>query len=109
MRVVRQARFWLALLAEIVLLAALHQFDDWHYAEMPIKFVETGVLCGIAFFAAASFFGQAQIGRWIGLVFWVITIFLRVLALPLEPGDDLWRYQWEGKIQEDGFNPYLLS
>ncbi len=32
---------------------------------------------------------------------------LRLVALPLAPGDDLWRYQWEGKIQRAGFNPYV--
>ena len=109
MRFVRQARFGLALLAEIGLFALLHRFDDWHYAEMPVKFVETAVLCGIAFFAATSFFDQAQLGRWTGIVFWSVAILLRLLALPLAPGDDLWRYQWEGKVQLAGFNPYLLS
>ena len=36
-------------------------------------------------------------------------ILLRFVALPLEPGDDLWRYQWEGKVQNAGFNPYVLA
>src|SRR5262245_58716781 len=109
MGVVRQARFWIALLAEILLLVALHRFDDWHYAQMPVKFVEIAVLSGIAFFAATSFFGQAQIGRWAAPIFWGVAILLRVLVLPLEPGDDLWRYQWDGKIQQSGYNPYVLS
>jgi hypothetical protein len=109
MRFVRQARFWLALLAEILFLVALNRFDDWHYAEMPVKFVQTAVLGGIAYFAAASFFEQAQMGRWMGLVFWGGAILLRLLVLPLEPTDDIWRYQWEGKIQAAGFNPYELS
>ncbi|HEX4667849.1 MAG TPA: phospholipid carrier-dependent glycosyltransferase [Chthoniobacterales bacterium] len=104
-----QARFWLALLAEILLLAALSRFDDWRYASMPVKFVETAVLCGIAFFAAASFFGELAAGRWARGVFWGVALVLRLLALPLEPGDDLWRYQWEGRIQNAGFNPYLLA
>jgi alpha-1,6-mannosyltransferase len=34
---------------------------------------------------------------------------LRLIALPLAPGDDLFRYQWEGKIQNAGFNPYLIA
>ncbi len=34
---------------------------------------------------------------------------LRLVALPLEPGDDFWRYQWEGKIQQAGFNPYVAG
>src|SRR6266480_4847014 len=107
--VVRQARFWLALLAEILLLAALHRFDDWRYASMPIKFVETAVLCGIAFFSAASSFAHASLGRMTGMTFWVVAVLLRIVALPLEPSDDLWRYQWEGKVQNAGFNPYVLA
>jgi len=107
--VVRQARFWLALLAEILLLAALHRFDDWRYASMPIRFVETAVLCGIAFFVAASSFAHLSGGRMAGVTFWVVTVFLRLIALPLEPGDDLWRYQWEGKVQNAGFNPYVFA
>jgi hypothetical protein len=34
-------------------------------------------------------------------------VILRLVALPLAPGDDFWRYQWEGKIQQAGFNPYV--
>ncbi|MEO7168389.1 MAG: phospholipid carrier-dependent glycosyltransferase [Spartobacteria bacterium] len=109
MSFLRQARFWLALLAEIVLLALLHRFDDWRFAGMPIKFVEIAVLCGIAFFAAASAFNREATGRWVALTFWATTIFLRLVALPLEPGDDVWRYQWEGRVQNAGFNPYLLA
>ena len=71
---VRHARLWLALLAEVLLLAALHRFDDWRYASMPVKFVETAVLSGIAFFAAASFFGQLQAGRRVTIVFWSVAL-----------------------------------
>jgi alpha-1,6-mannosyltransferase len=106
---VRHARLWLALLAEILLLAALHRFDDWRYATMPIKIVETAVLCGIAFFAAASSFAHMPLGRMASVFFWVVVVLLRIVALPLEPGDDLWRYQWEGKVQNAGFNPYVLA
>jgi hypothetical protein len=106
---VRHARLWFALLAEILLLGALHRFDDWRYADMPVKFVETTVLCGIVFFAAASFFAQVASSRRAVVIFWVGAVLLRVVALPLEPGDDLWRYQWEGKVQNLGFNPYVLA
>jgi hypothetical protein len=105
----RLARFWVAIVAEIVLFVLLWRFDDWRYAEMPVKFVETAVLCGIAFFAAGSFFGMTGVGRWTATTFWSVAILLRILALPLEPGDDFWRYQWEGKVQNAGFNPYLLA
>ncbi len=109
MALVRQARFWLALLAELVLLFLLHRFDDWRYAEMPVKFVEVAILSGIAFFAAASAFPRFASNRQTMLVFWGGALLLRLVVLPLEPGDDIWRYQWEGEVQNAGFNPYLLA
>jgi len=109
MSFVRQARFWLALLAEIVLLATLHRFDDWRYATMPVRFVQTAVLCGIAFFVAASAFSRLPSGRTARAIFWSVAVLLRLIALPLLPGDDIWRYQWEGRVQNAGFNPYVLA
>lgn len=109
MRLVRHSRLWLALLAEILLLLFLHRFDDWRYAEMPVRFVETAVFCGIAWFAATSYFGQFPAGKSATAIFWSVAILLRIAALPLEPSDDFWRYQWEGKIQNAGFNPYALA
>jgi hypothetical protein len=109
MGLVRHWRLFLALVAEIVLLRLLLRFDDWRYASMPVKFVETAIFSGIAFLAAASFFAKFPIGRPAATIFWVVAILLRVIVLPIEPGDDLWRYQWEGKIQNAGFNPYVLA
>lgn len=40
--------------------------------------------------------------------FWGVAIATRLLLLPMEPGDDVWRYLWEGKIQTLGFSPYDL-
>jgi hypothetical protein len=42
-------------------------------------------------------------------LFWGVAIILRLIALPLVPSDELFRYQWEGKIQRAGFNPYLIA
>ncbi|MEO7725498.1 MAG: hypothetical protein ABIU29_12575, partial [Chthoniobacterales bacterium] len=106
---VRQARFWLALSAEIILLATLNRFDDWRYATMPVRFVEAAVLSGLAYFAANTFFTQLFSDRGLRIIFWSAAILLRLVALPLLPGDDLWRYQWEGKVQNAGFNPYVLA
>ena len=44
-------------------------------------------------------------GRW----FWVGAIVPRLVLLTMHPGDDIWRYIWEGHIQLAGFNPYLLA
>ncbi|HEY1769554.1 MAG TPA: phospholipid carrier-dependent glycosyltransferase [Chthoniobacterales bacterium] len=109
MAIVRQTLFWLALGAEIALLVALHRYDDWRYAEMPICFVETAILCGIAFFVAASLFVRLRAKRLALVIFWVVAIGLRLVALPLAPSDDFWRYRWEGEVQNAGFNPYVVA
>ena len=103
----RLFRFAIALAAEISLCASLNFFDDWTLEEMPVKFVTVALLCGIAYFAAAFRFPVQLGARAQKIIFWGVVIALRFVALPLEPGDDFWRYQWEGKIQQAGFNPYV--
>ena len=103
----RLLRFIFAVAAELALLGALNLFDDWTLAELPVRFVTAGLLCGMAFLVAASDFPSGISLRKQAALFWGIAIALRLLALPLEPGDDFWRYQWEGKIQQAGFNPYV--
>ena len=41
--------------------------------------------------------------------FWLGAVVPRLLLLAMYPGDDIWRYLWEGHIQIAGFNPYLLA
>jgi len=41
--------------------------------------------------------------------FWGVALAPRLLLLPMAPGDDLWRYLWEGHIQNLGFSPYHLA
>jgi alpha-1,6-mannosyltransferase len=110
-------KFFFAIAAELFFFAALNFFDDWTLESMPIKFVESAFLAGIAYLIAVSNFpsndGLAaanKIGsRRQAIIFWGVAIALRLLALPLVPSDDLWRYEWEGKIQRAGFNPYLIA
>ena len=105
----RLLRFAFALIAELALFGALNLFDDWTLAEMPVRFVTAGLLCGMAFLIAAADFPSAISLPKQAALFWSVAVVLRLLALPLEPGDDLWRYQWEGKIQQAGFNPYVQA
>lgn len=44
-----------------------------------------------------------------GIWFWGVALLTRVLLLPMYPGDDVWRYLWEGYIQTLGFSPYELA
>lgn len=102
-------RFLIALLAQIALFASLNRFDDWTLEQMPVRFVAAAIACGLCFlFAVARFPASLSLGRQ-AVIFWSIAILLRLLALPLLPGDDLWHYQWEGKLQRAGFNPYLQA
>ncbi len=109
MRHLLLARFLFVLALEVVLCAALNLFDDWTLAEMPVRFVVCGLGCGIAFLLAASYFPPTLSLRTQALLFWGVALLLRLVALPIEPGDDFWRYQWEGKIQHAGFNPYVQA
>ena len=103
----RLLRFSFAIAALLGLLAAFNLFDDWTLAEMPVRFVTAGLLCGMAFLVATSDFPVAISLRKQAALFWFVAVVMRLIALPLEPGDDFWRYQWEGKIQLAGFNPYV--
>ncbi len=40
---------------------------------------------------------------------WAIALLCRLILLPMHPGDDIWRYLWEGLIQNYGINPYHFS
>ena len=40
---------------------------------------------------------------------WALAVALRVAMLACAPGDDFLRYEWEGRVQNAGGNPYLLS
>src|SRR3954471_4192335 len=107
MRPNRLPLFCVALLAAIFFFASLNRFDDWTLEQMPVRFVATAFAAGIAFvFVVGKFPLLLQI-RTQAIIFWAVAVLLRLLALPLTPGDELWRYQWEGKVQQAGFNPYV--
>src|SRR5207249_10747478 len=98
-------RFSIALAVEILCCAAWNLFDDWTLQEMPVRFVAAAILGGIAFLFALGEFPVLASRRTQAFIFWSVALALRLIAIPLAPGDDLWRYQWEGKIQRAGFNP----
>ncbi len=49
---------------------------------------------------------QASTPAWL---FWGVALVARLTLLPMEPGDDVWRYLWEGRVQLAGFSPYHLA
>jgi alpha-1,6-mannosyltransferase len=102
-------RFLILLAAEILFFGSLNLFDDWTLQLMPVRFVGAAIASGIAFLAAVSHFPPKIDIRKQAIFFWGVAILLRIIALPLVPADDLFRHQWEGKIQRAGFNPYLIT
>src|ERR1043165_7398063 len=107
MRRSQLVRFVIALVIAIFCCGALNLFDDWTLEEMPVRFVVGAILGGIAYLVAVIQFPCLTSRRAQVSIFWFVTVALRLVVLPLTPGDDFWRYQWEGKIQQSGFNPYL--
>jgi len=60
--------------------------------------------CG---FLLAGWLGSLRARKIKQTTFWIVAIGIRLLLLPAEPGDDIWRYLWEGSIQAEGFSPYV--
>lgn len=103
-----QAAFFFGALAlEFVALVTLPIYGDLGIAGHPARFVSLFLLAGIGYLVAVSLYRRFASHR--ALVFWGVAILLRVAVFSAPPGDDFWRYLWEGKIQLRGFNPYLLN
>ena len=87
-------------------LAACGESTGFAAAAAPARawvFVAAGLGAGLTYAVAARWFVGER--AW----FWTAAVGLRLIALAAPPGDDLWRYLWEGQIQLHGFNPYVLS
>src|SRR6266536_4964964 len=115
MKSAQLVRFAIPLGLELLFFAALNFFDDWTLESMPIKFVASAFLAGAAYLAAVSNFPPKSASRTDSsggedgfavankidispqkqaILFWSVAIVLRLIALPLVPGDDLYRAQW---------------
>ena len=74
------------------------------------KFTVLGCGAGLAYWlAAGAYAGTPVAPRTEAWWFWAAAVALRLVVLPCFPGDDVWRYRWEGAIQLHGFNPYQLA
>jgi len=98
--------FSLALIGEFACLLWALKAGDLSIAGHPARLVGSLLGAGVCFLVAVQFLAKGSTpGR--AVFFWFVAIALRVVLLPMAPGDDLWRYQWEGRIQHHGFNPYV--
>ncbi|MES2571268.1 MAG: hypothetical protein V4710_14580, partial [Verrucomicrobiota bacterium] len=108
-------RPWLAmaLAAQCALLFAAGTLGDFTVPGNAMKFV-TLMFCAGGSFVAALHLAERRAALQPGsfkanTLFWGIAILCRIAMLGCEPGDDIWRYLWEGRIQIEGANPYLLN
>ena len=92
--------------ALVAVMAVLARFDVRQNTEAVV------VLCGIAsvlYLAAAWFVSRKATenrrGLWLCLA---LALCMRIPLVPAEPtlSDDIYRYVWDGRIQEIGLNPY---
>ncbi len=103
-------KLWIGTVAECLCIASMARHGNFLQAGEPARFTLLAVAAGAAFWLAVRAFLRAGFSpgtnaRW----FWTVTVILRLLMLPILPGDDLWRYRWEGTIQLHGFNPYEFA
>ena len=95
---------------EGVFIQRMSEHGDFPQKGEAWKFALFGMAAGSAYWFAAAFFDRLKIMvQQKTCVFWLTAVALRVFIMPITPGDDVWRYRWEGMIQLRGFNPYQLS
>ena len=94
--------------AELIHLMSAH--GDFFQKGEAWKFTIFGVLAGMAYWLAVACATRTKIStRRAACVFWLAAVVLRAMIFPVVPGDDLWRYRWEGMVQLHGFNPYQAN
>ncbi len=89
----------------LILLGAIFliPFGDFRNPDVfPYFWLGMGIM-SLGFIAS---WGIKSINNW---WFWGIAIAARLLLLPMYPGNDIWRYIWEGLIQIQGFSPYEFA
>ena len=72
---------------------------------VPWFLTAAAVLCAgyVCCWGAARRADDAGVPGW---WFWGVAVAARLLLLPMEPGDDVWRYLWEGRVQLAGYSPF---
>ena len=100
--------FFAALIGEFACLLGALAAGDLSIPGHPARLVGALLGAGVCFLLAVRFFPKGlSFSR--AALFWIVAVALRVALLPMAPADDFWRYLWEGRIQQHGFNPYLAS
>ena len=100
--------FAAAAFAELLFINAAARHGDFARAGEALVFVPLILLAGVAFFGAVRCFTRLSVALHTRTL-WGLAIALRISMFACAPGDDFWRYVWEGRVQTAGENPYLHS
>lgn len=96
-----------ALALEASALAWMSGWGDLSRDAHPAGFTAAAIAAFCAYAAACAFLRfPPAISYPAGLL---VSVVFRIILLTMEPGDDLWRYLWEGRVQNFGFNPYAYA
>ncbi len=94
---------WVAAVLLLTGAGAMMPFGDFRdVAATPWFLVGAGVM-SLGFLAS---WAVRSVGP---LVFFGVAVVARLILLPMEPGGDVWRYIWEGVVQNSGANPYTVA
>ena len=94
---------WFSALLSIVGAIITVPYGDFRYPQNVINFGWGMGVMGMGFVCS---WGLKSLNLW---WFWLVAIATRLLLLFMYPGDDIWRYLWEGYIQTIGFSPYEFA
>ncbi len=94
------AFLWLSVLCLLMGAVMIAPHGDFRQPENVIRFGYGIGVMGVGFIFS---WGLKSLSIW---WFWLVAIATRLIILPMYPGDDIWRYIWEGYIQTQGFSPY---
>ena len=94
---------WLSAILLLSGAVAIAPYGDFRQPEAVIKFwLGMGVM-------SLGFIFSWRLKSLSAWWFWLIASVSRLIILPMYPGDDLWRYLWEGYLQTQGINPYNFA
>lgn len=54
-----------------------------------------------------GYLAALRVGGFSVAMFWIVSVGLRLALVAMEPGDDIFRYLWEGRLLSGGINPYV--
>ena len=107
----RWSKVWL-LGAGVALEAMFLRMHSLYYLKNhAIGFIELGLAAGVVYLLALYGFTRTQATRTTTILLIFAAIAFRATLWSMEPtlSDDLQRYRWEAKVQEQGWNPYAIA